>query len=207
MRGVRPSGLPSVWGLSNFAETNVRTYVRTRDGQPGVWFFSLDAANLVGTALGRWWFRLPYFFARMAVEVSEGADGGIALSYRSRRLLPGSPAARTRIRAEVAGPVRPAQVGSLEYFLAERYLLYAAGRPPKATRPATSGLLRGRVYHTAYPLQEARLVDLDESALAAAGIKRPDKAPLVHYARRVVVEVFGLEPVPVAVAIPRRIEA
>src|SRR5438093_9555315 len=42
--GLRPRGIPAVPGLSSFAETNVRTYV-TRDGKPGVWFFSLDASS------------------------------------------------------------------------------------------------------------------------------------------------------------------
>ena len=44
MTGVRPVVLPAVPGLSNFHEVNVRTYVH-RGQDPGVWFFSLDAAN------------------------------------------------------------------------------------------------------------------------------------------------------------------
>ena len=41
-------GLPGVapipW-VCEFAETNVRTYVRSADGERGIWFFSLDAAR------------------------------------------------------------------------------------------------------------------------------------------------------------------
>ncbi len=198
MAGVRPAGLPSVRGLSNFHETNVRTYVRTPSGAPGVWFFSLDAANLVASTLGRTWFRLPYFFARMTLNARAGEDGAWSLSYGSRRIYPHSPAASTRIEAEVTGPITPALPGSLEFFLAERYLLYTTGRRPERGAPELAGgrgLLRGRVHHTPYPLQPARLSALDESAVAAAGIQRPDTPPLAHYARRVVVEVFGLEPV------------
>ena len=58
-------------GISNFHELNVRTYVH-RDGQePGVWFFSLDAAKLLAvlTARARW--HLPYHFAQMRLEISE----------------------------------------------------------------------------------------------------------------------------------------
>ena len=189
MAGVRPAGLPSVPGLSDFHETNVRTYVRTPDGVPGVWFFSLDAAGLVGSLLGRSWFRLPYFYARMGLDADATPGGGWSLRYESRRRYPRTPAASTLIRAEVDGPVAPAVPGSLEFFLAERYLLYAAGRRP-------GSLLRGRVHHSPYPLRPARLLGLEESALAAAGIDRPAAPPLAHYARRVVVEVFGLEPVP-----------
>src|ERR1700674_4951250 len=40
MRVVRPAGLPSIVGLSNFLELNLRTYVLDRDGRPGIWFHS-----------------------------------------------------------------------------------------------------------------------------------------------------------------------
>ncbi|WP_435008956.1 YqjF family protein [Tundrisphaera lichenicola] len=184
MRGIRPAGLPSVRGLSNFHETNVRTYVH-RDGRdPGVWFFSLDAANLAGACLGRSWFGLPYFFARMSLVAEESPDS-LRISYSSRRLFLGPRPATTRIEAEVRSPVVPAVLGSLEYFLAERYLLYSASRG--------GGLFTGRVHHSPYPLQVAEVRSMEESVLAAAGIERPDAPPLAHFARGVDVEVFGLE--------------
>ena len=183
MKGVRPSGLPSVRWLSNFHETNVRTYVHFRGREPGVWFFSLDAANAVGAWLGRAWFRLPYFFARMSLGVEE-SPVGLRLSYASTRLYPGPKPATNRVEAEVRSPVAPAAIGTLEYFLAERYLLYSA---------SGGGLFKGRVHHTPYPLRVAEVRSLEESMLAASGIGRPDAPPLAHYARGVVVEVFGLE--------------
>jgi uncharacterized protein YqjF (DUF2071 family) len=184
MRGIRPRGLPAVRGLSDFHETNVRTYVHHRGKRPGVWFFSLDAANAVGAALGRGWFGLPYFFARMSLKTEE-SEGGLRLSYASTRLYPGPRPATTRIEALVRSTVELATLGTLEYFLAERYLLYSASKG--------GALSTGRVHHTPYPLQVAEVVGLDESLLAAAGIERPDVPPLVHYARGVDVEVFGLE--------------
>src|SRR5213592_3708461 len=45
MRDVRPTWLPNLpfgLGVHHFHECNVRTYVTYR-GEPGVWFFSLDA--------------------------------------------------------------------------------------------------------------------------------------------------------------------
>jgi uncharacterized protein YqjF (DUF2071 family) len=41
MRGIGIPRLPSIPYLGSFPEVNVRTYV-TRNGVPGVWFFSLD---------------------------------------------------------------------------------------------------------------------------------------------------------------------
>jgi uncharacterized protein YqjF (DUF2071 family) len=184
MRNVRPAGLPTVRGLSNFHETNVRTYVHHQGREPGVWFFSLDAANIVGATLGRKWFALPYFFAAMSLKVRE--SGGVRrLSYESKRIYPNPRPATTRVEAQVRAPIEPAPEGSLEYFLAERYLLYSVSR--------SGTLFQGRVHHTPYPLQIAELLDLEESVLKAARIDRPETKPLAHYASGVDVEVFGLE--------------
>ena len=185
MRGVRPRGLPGVPCLSNFHETNVRTYVH-RDGRdPGVWFFSLDAANPVAVAIARARFGLPYHHARMCVEVEPRGGDGPALTYVSERHRSARRPAHSEVRARVIGQVQPAEAGSLEFFLAERYLLYSTlgGR-----------LRRGQVHHTPYPLRRAEVDTLDETLLAAAGIDRPDSDPLVHYASGVRVEVFGLTP-------------
>ena len=64
MTGVRLRWTPPVPGLSAFPELNVRTYVTAQD-KPGVWFFSLDAANALAVLAARAAFHLPYFRARM----------------------------------------------------------------------------------------------------------------------------------------------
>ena len=65
MNAVRPAGLPALPWLSYFRELNVRTYVRDADGEPGVWFFSLDCDRAPAVALARAWFGLPYEHATM----------------------------------------------------------------------------------------------------------------------------------------------
>ena len=85
------------------------------------------------------------------------------------------------------GPIAPALAGTLEHFLAERYLLYAAHR---------GRLYRGQVHHTPYPLQAADVTALEESLLAAAGLPRPDVPPLAHFSQGVRVEVFPLTILP-----------
>ena len=68
MSGVRPLWAPPVRGLSRFPEVNVRTYVHLNGKDPGVWFFSLDAANAAAVRIARALFHLPYYFARMGIE-------------------------------------------------------------------------------------------------------------------------------------------
>lgn len=180
MVGVRPRGLPAVSWLSNFHETNVRTYVRTASSEPGVWFFSLEAANPVAVALARIFFHLPYYYA--AMELTTDDQGWI--TYSSRRNFSSPKPPNCHIVARPIGTVEPAKYGTLEYFLAERYILYTSRR---------GGLQRGRVHHSAYPLQRAEAVKVEENLISSAGIVRPETAPMAHFATGVVVDVFSLE--------------
>ncbi len=194
MTGVRPLWAPRFRPLSDFHEINVRTYVHYKGADPGVWFFSLDAANSVAVRLARALWKLPYYFARMhlgfettcTAEAFSGDEKPVTIDYHSERLWPQPIPANCSVRYTVAGPITPAVVGSLEHFLAERYFLYSTD---------ARSLYRGQVHHTSYPLQAAAVHQLDENLVVAAGIARGSEAPLAHYARRVDVEIFPLRPV------------
>lgn len=183
MTGVRPVWAPPVRGLSDFHETNVRTYVHHEGRDPGVWFFSLDAANAVAVRIARALWKLPYHFARMRLAQSDNGR----ICCQSERLWPGPFPGVCRAEYTPTGMPARARPGTLEHFLAERYILYARSR--------TGRLLQGRVHHAPYPLQTATLHALAETLVAAAGVALPhliERPPLVHYAREVNVEVFGL---------------
>jgi uncharacterized protein YqjF (DUF2071 family) len=181
MTGVRPVWSPPVRGLSSFHEVNVRTYVHRYGEDPGVWFFSLDAANRFAVAVGRTFWKLPYHFARMGL-----IRDGNGIFYRSERLWPGPSPASCSLRYEPKGTPGGARAGTLEQFLIERYVLY--------TRRG-SRLWMGRVHHAPYPLQGAEVHELSEDLIAAAGILVPDQPPLAHYAEEVRVRVYGLRSV------------
>ncbi len=183
MTGVRPSWAPSVPAISNFLEVNVRTYVHFQGRDPGVWFFSLDASQSLAVRIARRFWNLPYHFARM----SQSRSGDGSISYRSERLWPGPVAAGCDLSYRPGGAPSASELGTLEHFLAERYILYAMSR---------RGLVSGVVHHTPYPLQPASLTSLEETLIAATGIDRPQTAPLVHYASEVRVKVYPLRRVP-----------
>src|SRR5580704_2964320 len=92
MTGIHRRGLPPVPGLSRFPELNVRTYV-TYGGKAGVYFFSLDAANLLAVYAARAFYHLPYFHATMSSRERAGT-----IHYASRR---------RRVAAEFRGSYRP----------------------------------------------------------------------------------------------------
>lgn len=168
MRDVRPHGLPSVPLLSHFPELNVRTYVS--DGQhAGVWFFSLDAANLLAVRLARQGFFLNYLDARMVTEPF-GGD----LIYASERTHTGAPPATLRVRYRPSGAPFRAAPGTLEHWLTERYCLYAADPHGQ--------IWRGDIHHAPWPLQPAVADVLDNTMTVQIGLTLPDIPPLLHFA-------------------------
>jgi uncharacterized protein YqjF (DUF2071 family) len=174
--GARPVFAPVMPGVSSFVEVNVRTYVHDRGRDPGVWFFSLDASSRIAVQVARTVYHLAYRFAEMAADVS-----GERVRFRSRRAAPARGACA--LEYEPRGPAAPVRPGTLDHFLLERYVLYAA----KGDR-----LYRGRVHHAPYPAQDAIVEGLTEDLIQAAGIVRPPGEPLVRYAAGVDVDVFGL---------------
>jgi uncharacterized protein len=134
-------------------------------------------------------FKLPYYFARMSLSKQENE-----ITYATERIAPGP------VRAHEGGPVgctvrytptgtpAPSAPGTLEHFLAERYILYAYDGKK---------LYSGRVHHSPYPLQTAKVLSLTDTLVAAGGIVLPASAqepdgPLAHYAGGVDVEIFPL---------------
>ena len=154
---------------------------------PGVWFFNLDAANSIAVWLARRLFHLPYHYARMFLEhEATRAPRSRSILYAGTRRWPGPLPASYSVRATPVGPIQPATPGTLEHFLVERYILFTFRK---------RRLHQGRVHHTPYPLQSAKVLSLDEALLAAARIDRPDITPLAHFSAGVNVEIFPLRPV------------
>jgi uncharacterized protein len=168
LTNLHPRFLPPLPGLSEFPEMNLRTYVRVGD-TPGIFFFSLDAASRLAVLAARMGYRLPYFKAAMRMESRHGW-----IHYRSRR-QDGSEAEFSG-RYRPAGPVFEAGKGSLEYFLIERYALFAVLR--------NGSVLRGDIHHRPWRLRSAEAAIERNTAPATHGIALPDSAPLLHYADR-----------------------
>ena len=165
MTGVRPVGLPAVAGLSSFHETNVRTYVRLADRDPGVWFFNLEAANSIAVRLARRCSTSPTTTPACSSSMSRRPSPRTAtILYAGTRHWPGPLPASYAVRAKAIGPIRTAIAGTLEHFLVERYILFTHWK---------NRLYQGRVHHTPYPLQSAEVLSLDETLLSAWASRDP----------------------------------
>ena len=178
MYDVRPWWIPK-WCAFNFLETNVRTYVHHNGEHPGVYFFSLDAASWLAVQAARIGWSLPYFHAKMTMQKQK--ENTLYEMTRKQE-------ARLRVQYQQLHDVDSSNPESLEFFLAERYLLYTerSGR-----------LYRGQVHHTPYPLKEAKVMELEQNLLSAAGIQGIEPSPLLaHYSSGVDVDIFPLLPIP-----------
>jgi len=162
---VRPRGLPAVPWLSNFPELNLRTYVYDHEGRPGVWFYSLDTPNPLANWIARKFFHLNYRTARMEVK-----DQGGQIDYCSELKRVGRFDEAQAYRWQREGPEFKAEPGSLEFFLAERYRLFAYDW--KGCR-----LFSGQVHHAPYPLQSAKVSEYSERLFSLSDLEEPDRAP------------------------------
>jgi uncharacterized protein len=174
MSGIRARGLPPLPGLSRFPELNVRTYVSFAD-KPGVYFFSLDAANSVAVWAARRLYALPYFKAEMRVEIRDDE-----ISYISRR---GDGKAEFRGQYHPAQGVELRQPGSLAHWLTERYCLYTV---------SGKQVYRAEIHHAPWPLQDAEAEIKINTMAEAAGITLPGTAPILDFARDLEVLIWPL---------------
>ena len=146
---------------------------------------SLDASNLIAVTLARTLFHLPYFNARIVLTKT-----GDRVDYHAQRRGDGA----ERPARTVPSPTNRRSVfargsGTLEHFLIERYILYSADQH--------GGLYRGRIHHTPYPVQPARVTVRENRLFAVSGVSLPKDldplhAPLIHYARGVDVDIYPL---------------
>ena len=172
---VHTPGDHGVPWVSNFCETNVRTYVRDRAGQAGIWFLSLDAARAGAVAVARASYGLPYFWSSMRLS-----RGGRHVSYYCRRRVPGPRGAISEVRIRIGDPYDPAGLGDRDHFLTARWRLYSvfAGQQ-----------LSARAEHRPWPLYRAEALVVRDGLIPAAGLPAPADDPLVHYSPGVDVRI------------------
>ncbi|MEU0383242.1 YqjF family protein [Streptomyces chartreusis] len=160
MADVRLPGVPaSVPGLPTFAETNLRTYVRHRDGRDGLWFLSLEVAcplMLAGRAVG-----VPYNPGRLRVSVD-----GDAISYTGSR-WGGDVSYRLAVRP--GDPITPTE---RDVWLTSRWRAY--------TR-RLGMLWETPVEHEPWPLRDVAVDVLHQTLTTAAGLPPPTAEPVAHF--------------------------
>src|SRR6266571_1568398 len=157
MRVATAGGSRAPW-VSNFCETNVRTYVRDAEGRSGIWFFSLDAARLGAVVVARTTYRLPYFWSSMRL-----AGRGQEISYTCIRRWPGPRDTTSGVRIGIGGPLRAGELDERDHYLTARWILFSV---------AGARYWFARACHPPWPLHRAEALAVDDRLVAAAGLPR-----------------------------------
>jgi len=159
LTGLRAPLVPHALGF-DFPEMNLRTYVVGPQG-PGIWFFSLDCASLFAVAGARTTYGLPYFAARMAMNIGTSEN-----LYWSRR----ASGAKATIR--IAKESRIAEQSPLDVFLTARFRLYSTYR---------RRLITAEVAHTPWELNRVRIVEFEETVRRTMRVEFPSDQFLAHH--------------------------
>lgn len=178
MWGIRSSFLPPIPGTSAFHELNVRTYV-TLNGIPGVWFFSLDAANRLAVWAARKFYNLPYFNAQMSLNQTDKT-----IHYSSSRQDQRGAPAELKTTWTIGECLPRSAPGSIEFFLTERYCLYSERH---------GKLYRAQIHHQPWPLQDAKLNSFSSTMIESHSLPTPQGDPLLHYAEELGVDIWPLK--------------
>jgi uncharacterized protein YqjF (DUF2071 family) len=165
MADVRLPGIPAALpGLPTFAETNLRTYVRSRKGRDGLWFLSIEVAfppMLAARVIGA-----PYNLGTLSVSTN-----GDTVSYSGAR---GNSDASYRLLVRRGDPIEPTE---RDVWLTSRWRAY--------TR-RLGMLWETPVEHEPWPLARSTVDVLEETLTTAAGLREaPLGEPVVHFSQGV----------------------
>ncbi|HEX8218018.1 MAG TPA: DUF2071 domain-containing protein [Chloroflexia bacterium] len=178
LSGIKLRGLPEVKPLASFPEVNLRTYV-SYQGQPGVYFISLDADNPLAVAIASRWFKLNYYDAE--IRYTRDAAG---FHFKSRRIQRRLPEARLDVTYAPADNATAAPCDErLQEWLTERYCYYVArgGRVERCD-----------IEHRPWSLQSARAGFRENSIALPYGIQLDGAEALLHYSRYMEAHIWPL---------------
>jgi uncharacterized protein len=163
MRDVRPRFVPAMPAISDFLELNLRTYVYDAAGRPGLYFHSLDCDQPLAVEMARRFLSLRYEHA--AINAGVDADGWVDFESQRRGTVE-----KAVFRYHAFGPpATEAAPDSIEFFLLERYRLFA--------KSAGGDLRSIRVSHPPYRVRQAQVFRWGDAPLRLAGFDPRGAAP------------------------------
>jgi uncharacterized protein len=153
LRQARIRSSPPVPYFGTFLETNVRLYSVDDAGRHGVVFRSLESSRLLITLIARARVGLPYTWSRQRAAVH-----GSHRSWTTRRRWPAA-GLRSQIGVEVGSVI--ADPDDMAVFLTARWGLHTRQHGRTVWMPN---------HHARWALRSARVVELDDELLSAAGV-------------------------------------
>jgi uncharacterized protein YqjF (DUF2071 family) len=156
-----------------FWEINLRTYVRDRYGNKGIWFYSLDSSDPLAVSGARMLYGLPYNYAR-----TEGWINNNKISFFSRRSFPHT---KAESQFEATFKSSPKQTlyacSELDRFLLERYRFWSRRKLSDTSSSA-------QVMHIPYRAVLTDHAKYEGELFSSQGFSEPTERPSRgHYCR------------------------
>jgi len=175
VRNLHPAIAPAIPWFSSFLQIDARTYVR-QAGEPGIFFFSLDATNPVAVWLARTVLKLPAF--RAAIHMRRQ---GQEFHLNATRTHHDAPRASLDCRWSPREPINATHQGELVSFISTRTRLFAQ-------HEAT--LLTCSMRRATWSFRRAHIQSLENSFPASVGLPFPATPPIAHHADALGLEVW-----------------
>ena len=156
---------------NDFLEVNLRTYVKSPDGQRGVWFYSLDSSDFFATWGARILFGLPYYKS----DISMSSNLASSLWKCKRKSSKGI------VRASISAKPTSCKVedceASLSHFLLERYCFWSRRKHGSSSFPSF-------VEHPPYETSALEDATYRGDLFRVQGLREPSRPPVLsHYCK------------------------
>ena len=156
-----------------FWEINLRSYVKDKKGNRGIWFYSLDSSDAFAVSGARMLYGLPYNFAR-----TDGYSDGERISFTSDRKFPHTKA-RSDFGATFPSSGNKARFtdSGLDQFLLERYCFWSR-------RKYSDYSVSSQVKHRPYDAIRTAELNYSGQLFQSQGFSEPTEKPVLgHYCK------------------------
>lgn len=169
-KNSRLRGMPTSMSYPPFLQMNTRTYIQF-DGEPGIYFFSVDVNRLLTVAVAKRILKLPYKLAEM--EMAKNNDH---ILFKSKRIKSSHSSTGIVANYQPSAERIANQQGTLPYWLTERYCFWMI---------KGSKIIKGPLSHSPWELYDVTF-DLNMTAIIPfIPAKYSQVNPSVHYAKSI----------------------
>ena len=174
----RPRYMPSIISYPSFLQMNIRTYVHF-DGEPGIYFLSVDVNRLFTMVAAKRLLQLPYELADMKMEHLQNQ-----LLFSSKRINQNHSDRKVIVKYRPLTNKVSHRKGTLSYWLTERYCFWMM---------FGNRIVKGPLSHEMWTLYHSELDVSMVKVFQSIPQKYLHNNPLAHYAKSMVAYLHPFE--------------
>jgi len=190
--------MPPIPGMMDFNQINIRTYVRSSEGKPGVYFLRIGATSRLAVFGASTFMHMPFVHADLRIDPMHPDKSQLSHPPIQRIDCSLSDHTKLRLRATPVSSPYPAVTNPLTKWLTERYCQYSDSLHPvplQAKGAVSSELLITDIQHSPWSVQTANVSVEENSLLQPFGIALPSSPHLATYTMKLQAYIWWQRPV------------